>query len=130
MSETVDSQQPADESPVSARMVIPSFDDVIPHLREASASGIGLHDSVMTRDLGGGVVLVVLDLGPEHGLVAQLADLPSIYLMTARYMSIDAAAFTIAQEILEPGNWIPVDGLTADALLTGDPEAIDRVFEA
>lgn len=130
MPETVDSEQPADESPVSARIVIPSLDDVIPHLREASASGIGLRGSVMTRYLGGGAVLVVLDLGAEHGLVAQMADLPSIYLMTARYMSIDAAAFTIAQEILEPGNWIPVDGLTAGALLNGDPEAIDRVFEA
>jgi hypothetical protein len=130
MPESVDDQQPADESLVSARMVIPSLDDVIPHLREASASGIGLRGSVMTHDLGGGAVLVVLDLGAEHGLVAQMADLPSIYLMTARYRSIDATAFTIAQEILEPGDWIPVDGLTADALLNGDLEAIDRVFEA
>lgn len=109
-------------------MVIPSLEDLMPHLREASASGIGVHESVMTRDLGGGVVLVVLDLGVEHGLVAQMADLPSIYLMTARYVSIDAAAFTIAQEILEPGNWAPVDRQTAVSLLGGDPDAIERVF--
>jgi hypothetical protein len=130
MPETTDNEQPANESPVSARMVIPSLDDVIPHLREASASGIGLRGSVTTRDLGGGVVLVVLDLGAEYGLVAQIADFPSIYLMTARYMSVNAAAFTIAQEILEPGNWITVDRPTADALLNGDPQAIERVFEA
>lgn len=130
MPETVDDQLSGNESPASARMVIPSLDDVIPHLRGGGPSGIGVHESVMTRDLGGGVVLVVLDLGVERGLVAQMADLPSIYLMTARYMSIDAASFTVAQEILEPGNWAPVDGLTADALLSGDPQAIERFFEA
>jgi hypothetical protein len=130
MSETVNSEQPANESPVSARMVIPSLDDVIPHLRDESESGILLNGSVTTGDLGGGVVLVVLDLGAEHGLVAQMADLPSIYLMTARYMSFNAAAFTIAQEILEPGNWITVDRPTADALLSGDPQAIERVFDS
>lgn len=121
---------PGEATPVSTRMVIPSLDDVIPHLREASASGIGMRGSVRTRDLGGGGVLVVLDLGAALGLVAQIADFASIFLMTARHMSLDAAAFTIAQEILEPGNWTPVDGPTADALLRGDPKAIERFFNA
>ena len=101
----------------------------MPHIVETSDYGIGPVGSVKSRDLGGGQALFILDLGEEDGLLAQLADLPSIYLMLARHMDLDAAAFTIAEDVMEPtDNWVPVDRATADSLLAGDWETIERVF--
>ncbi len=112
-------------------MVIPSLDDVMPHIDKTSSYVIGSVVSVTSRDLGGGVALFVLERGNGEGLLARLADLPSIYLMLARHMDLNAAAFTIADDVMEPSdNWRPVYRSTADALLRGDPEVIERVFDA
>lgn len=101
----------------------------MPHIVEASSSGIGMVGSVKSRDLGGGTALFILDHGNEVELLAQLADLPSIHLMSARHMDLNAAAFTIAFDVMEPtDNWVSVDRATADSLLDGDQEAIERVF--
>lgn len=130
MPDPVDSEQPAENSPQSSRIVIPSLDDVMPHIVKTISYVVGSVVSVTSRDLGGGVALFVLERGNGEGLLAQLADLPSIYLMLARHMDLNAAAFTIADDVMEPtDSWIPVDRSTADALLSGDPEAIERVFD-
>lgn len=101
----------------------------MPHIVEASSSGFGMVRSVKSRDLGGGIAIFVLDLGEGSGLLAQLADLPSIYLMLARHMEPDAAAFTIADDLMEPtDNWVCVDQATVDSLLGGDWHTIERVF--
>lgn len=101
----------------------------MPHIVKADNFGIGPAASLKSRDLGGGIALFILDLGKEQELLAQLADLPSIYLMLARNMDLNAAAFTIAFDVMEPtDNWVTVDRATADSLLDGDQETIERVF--
>jgi hypothetical protein len=129
MRDPVDNEQSDGDAPRSSRIVIPSLEDVMPHIVEASRSGIGMVGSVKSRDLGGGTAIFVLDLGEGNGLLAQLADLPSIYLMLARHMELDAAAFTIADDVMEPtDNWVRVDQPTADSLLGGDRHTIEKVF--
>lgn len=101
----------------------------MPHVIEASSSGIEMVGAVKSRDLGGGTALFILDQGKENQILAQLADLPSIYLMLARNMDLNAAAFTIAFDVMEPtDNWVSVDRATADSLLDGDQETMERVF--
>lgn len=101
----------------------------MPHIVEASTSGTGMLGSVKAHDLGGGTALFVLNHDKDDEILAQLADLPSIYLMLARHMDLNAAAFTIAFDVMEPtDNWVSVDQETADSLLDGDWETIERVF--
>jgi len=129
MADAVDDEQSAGDALQSSRIVIPSLQDVMPHIVETSSYGVGPVGSVKSRDLGGGQALFILDLGEGDGLLAQLADLPSIFLMVARHMDLDAAAFTIADDVMEPtDNWVPVDRATADSLLAGEWETIEKVF--
>lgn len=101
----------------------------MPHIIETSAYIIGSVVSVKSRDLGGGTALFVLDHGKDNERLAQLADLPSIYLMLARHMDLTAAAFTIADDLMEPtDNWVSVDRATDDSLLDGDSDTIKKVF--
>lgn len=77
------------------------------------------------------MALFVLDSGEPGGLLAQIADLPSIYLMTARHLNIEAAASVLADEVMEPSdNWVRIDLPTAESLLSGNMETIDQVFGA
>lgn len=113
------------------RVVLPSLDEVLRHIYEASRSGLGLRGTIRSHDLGSGVALFVLDSGEPGGLLAQIADLPSIYLMTARHLNIEAAASVLADEVMEPSdNWVRIDLPTAESLLSGNMETIDQVFGA
>ena len=131
MPDSVDNEQSVDAASRSSRIVIPSLDDVMPHIEEISSTDVGIVGSVKSLDLGGGVALFVLEQRNGKGLLAQLAHLPSIHLMLARHMDLNAAAFTIAFDVMEPtDNWITIEQSTADALLSGDPEALERIFDA
>ncbi|MGV3732443.1 MAG: hypothetical protein ACO1N6_03470 [Microcella sp.] len=110
-------------------MAVPSLDDVMLHIAKASSYATRKGASVQSRDLGDGVALFVFDIGDGKGQFAQVADFTTICLMLARNRSLNDAASIIAEDVMEPtDNWIPVDRATAQALLSGDPAAIEHVF--
>lgn len=131
MPDPVDRRQSEEPAYPSSRLAVPSLDDVMPHIAKTISYANRQRASVRSRDLGGGVALFVFDIGDGKGQFAQVADFTTIYLMLARNRSLNDAASIIAEDVMEPtDNWISIDGPTAEALLNGDPEAIDRVFDA
>ncbi len=101
----------------------------MPHIAKASNYATRQGVSVQSRDLGDGVALFVFDIGDGEGLFAWVADFTTIHRKLARGRSLKDAASLVAEDVMEPtDNWIPVDRATAQALLSGDPAAIEHVF--